>query len=71
MRKQLTDTIITVCDYIAGVDSLGMRELKAEHENLSEQEIKARDSLNRDFQTVHEHHRHSKMGVLYEDEKEK
>lgn len=38
--------IITVCPYVVGVDSPGMRSLKSYHSELTGKQIEAFDSLN-------------------------
>jgi hypothetical protein len=38
--------IINACPYVAGVDSSGMRALKAFHEELTEKQIEKLDPLN-------------------------
>lgn len=44
--------IINACPYVAGVDSSGMRALKAFHEELTEKQIENLDPLNANTGTV-------------------
>lgn len=38
--------IIRACSYVAGIDSLGMRSLKAYHTELTDKQIEKLDPLN-------------------------
>ena len=63
--------IINACPYVAGVDSSGMRALKAFHEELTEKQIENLDPLNANTGTVDYIFkiRKYKHGVRFEGEK--
>ena len=62
--------IITVCHYVAGVHSRGMKQIKEEFEELTAEQIKQRDSLNTDFLRPAQRLRTNKSGVRFDGEKE-
>ncbi|MCT1227646.1 hypothetical protein EFM07_09535 [Lactococcus lactis] len=64
--------IIRACAYVAGIDSVGMQNLKAYHSELTDKQIEKMDPLNANTGTVDYSFKVSKYkhGVRYEGEKE-
>lgn len=64
--------IINACAYVAGIDSVGMRSLKAYHAELTEKQIEKLDPLNANTGTVDYSFKVRKYrhGVRFEGEKE-
>lgn len=64
--------IINACPYVAGIDSVGMRSLKAFHEELTDKQIEKLDPLNANTGTVDYSFKVRKYrhGVRFEGEKE-
>lgn len=64
--------IIRACPYTAGIDSLGMRSLKAHQTELTDKQIEKLDPLNANTGTVDYSFkvRKYKHGVRFEGEKE-
>lgn len=63
--------IINACPYVAGIDSVGMRSLKAYHTELTDKQIEKLDPLNANTGTVDYSFkvRKYKHGVRFEGEK--
>ena len=63
--------IINACPYVAGIDSVGMRSLKAYHTELTDKQIEKLDPLNANAGTVDYSFkvRKYKHGVRFEGEK--
>lgn len=63
--------IIRACSYVTGIDSLGMRSLKAYHKELTDKQIEKLDPLNANTGTVDYSFkvRKYKHGVRFEGEK--
>lgn len=62
--------IINACNYVAGVHSRGMKQIKEEFEELTAEQIKQRDSLNLDFLRPAKRRRTNKSGIRFDGEKE-
>lgn len=64
--------IIRACSYVAGIDSVGMQNLKAYHTELTDKQIEKLDPLNANTGTVDYSFkvRKYKHGVRFEGEKE-
>ena len=62
--------IINACNYVAGVHSRGMEQIKEEFEELTTEQIKQRDSLNLDFLRPVKRPRMNKSGIRFDGEKE-
>ena len=64
--------IINACPYVAGIDSVGMRSLKAYHAELTDKQIEKLDPLNANTGAVDYSFkvRKYKRGIRYEGEKE-
>lgn len=64
--------IVKICPYVAGIDSLGMQNLKAYHSELTDKQIEKLDPLNANTGTVDYSFkvRKYKHGIRFEGEKE-
>ena len=63
--------IIQVCNYVAGVESLGMAQLKQEFAELTNEEIGKRDNFKLEPHEGYDfHYRKNTTGIRYEDENE-